>query len=173
MKSAWAFYINISAQRRQGVTWVHCAVFAWLMLALVSLKPSSGRRLGLWLKSDVYSRLLHVGQKSVMLQNIIWTKILVWYNINCSFKIVSSFNPKHQIMIAENWVSFESLLGGNFLKNVVNERIFCLKTKSWFCENRKWFLSLQSSQKCKDLLISKFGAAMSWKFWTFFELASY
>ena len=92
MKSAWAFYINILAQRRQGVTWVHCAVFAWLMLALVSLKPSSGHRPRLWLKSDVYSRLLHVhvGQKSVMLQNIIWTKniSLIQYQLlfqNCIF----------------------------------------------------------------------------------------
>ena len=172
MKSAWAFYINILAQRRQGVTWVHCIVFAWLMLSLVSLKPSSGRRLGLRLKSDVYSGLLHVGPKSVMLQNIIWTKniSLIQYQLllfqNCIF-----IQP--QTSKNDNCVSFESLLGGNLLKNVVNERIFCPQTKSWFCENRKWFLSLQSSQKCKDLLISKFGAAMSWKFWTFFELASY
>ena len=40
MKSAWAFYITILAEPWQGVTWVQCLIFAWLMLALVSLKPS-------------------------------------------------------------------------------------------------------------------------------------
>ena len=40
MKSAWAFYITILSELRQGVTWVQCLIFAWLMLALVSLKPS-------------------------------------------------------------------------------------------------------------------------------------
>ena len=144
-----------------------------LMLALVRLKPSSGRRPGRWPESDVYSPVLYVGPKSGL---SLWCCKI--YNVNKKYKsvdkistalIVSLFN----LTSNNNWLSFESLLRGNLLKNVVNERIFCPQTKSWFCENRKWFLSLQSSQKCKDLLISKFGAAMSWKFWTLFELGSY